>query len=205
MSLELQPAIPADEDDNTRQRILDSARELYVEFGLRRTTMEDVAKRAGMGRATLYRRFSEKDHLFQAVIMRDLQRDLVTIEKAIEGMDSALDSLLEAFIQAALLTHHNPLVQRLLQTEPDHVLPFLTTRFDGIMSFARDYLGGQIERAQRQGQLANHPADETAELILRLLQSLLLTPQGVITPGKPDALRQFAERFLRPLLDPKSV
>lgn len=203
MSLELQPALPTDEDDSTRQRILDSARELYIEFGLRRTTMEDIAKRAGMGRATLYRRFSDKDQLFQAVIMRDVQRDLVTIEGAIQHLDNALDSLLEAFVQAATLTHQNPLIQRLLQTEPDNVLPFLTIQFDDIMTFARSYLAEQIKRAQRQNQLSGQPAEHIAELILRLLQSLLLTPSGCIHPGSPDQLRQFADLFLRPLLDPK--
>ena len=72
MNLEIPAALLKEDEDSTNQRILDSARSLYIEYGLRRTTMEDVSKRAGMGRATLYRRFSEKDQLFKAVIFRDL-------------------------------------------------------------------------------------------------------------------------------------
>lgn len=203
VNIDIESALPPDEEDATRQRILDSARELYVEFGLRRTTMEDVAKKAGMGRATVYRRFSEKDQLFQAVILRDLQRNLVIIEGAIRGYSSALDGLLEAFVQAARLVHINPLIARLLTTEPDDILPHLTTQYGSTMAFARQYLSGQIARAQQAGHIRKSlPADTTAELILRLIQSVALTPEGVINPANEASVRDFANLFLRPLLAP---
>ena len=104
MNLEIPAALLKEDEDSTNQRILDSARSLYIEYGLRRTTMEDVSKRAGMGRATLYRRFSEKDQLFKAVIFRDLQRSLVHIEEAINDLGSALDALLESFVLFSRMT-----------------------------------------------------------------------------------------------------
>ncbi|MEC8812035.1 MAG: TetR/AcrR family transcriptional regulator [Ketobacter sp.] len=202
MNLEIPAALLKEDEDSTNQRILDSARSLYIEYGLRRTTMEDVSKRAGMGRATLYRRFSEKDQLFKAVIFRDLQRSLVHIEEAINDLGSALDALLESFVLFSRMTHGNELLQRLLKSEPDHVLPYLTTDFELIMSFSRQYLAMQLERAQKAGHIRAGDPQVMAEMVLRLTQSLMLSPSGVINPADEDSLRAFTEHYLRPLLAP---
>ena len=201
MNIELQSALTLDEDES-RNRVLDCARELYIEFGLRRTTMEDVAKRVGIGRATLYRRFSDKEQLFQAVILRDTQRDLIRIQEAVQRQHSFLDGLLEAFVLAVTYIHHNPLLSRLLTTEPDHVLPSLTTGFPPIMAFTRNFVASQIRRGQEAGQIKAVPADSAAEMLLRLIHSLMLTPNGVINPGDEANLREFANQFIRPTLKP---
>ncbi|WP_461424109.1 TetR/AcrR family transcriptional regulator [Ketobacter sp.] len=202
VNLEIPSILLTEDEDATNQRILDSARSLYIEFGLRRTTMEDVAKRAGMGRATLYRRFSEKDQLFKAVILRDLQRHIVIIEKEIAQVPSALDGLLEAFIRFSMLVHSNELLQRLLKSEPDHVLPYLTTDFEIIMTFACQYLSMQIDRGQQLGHIRQVPLLMLSEMIMRLTQSLMLSPKGVIYPGDEASLRTFTETYLRPFLTP---
>ncbi len=200
MNLEIPQGFLKEDEDRTNQRILDSARSLYIEYGLRRTTMEDVAKKAGMGRATLYRRFSEKDQLFKAVIFRELQRHLVILEDAIKDKTSALDALLEAFIQFSGQVNGNEVLQRLLKTEPDHVLPYLTTDFDVIMSFSRHYLAVQIQRAQKLGHIRQGDANVMSEMLLRLSQSLMLSPGGAINPANEESMREFAESYLRPLL-----
>lgn len=203
MNLDFPSILLKEDDDQTNQRILDSARSLYIEYGLRRTTMEDVAKRAGMGRATLYRRFSEKDQLFKAVILRDLQRHIVKIEQEIALVSNALDGLLIAFVKFCLLTNKNELLQRLLNSEPDHVLPYLTTDFEIIMTFACQYLSMQIERGQKLGHIRKAPVMMLAEMMMRLTQSLLLSPNGAaIRQGDEKSLQTFAEEFLRPFLAP---
>ena len=201
MNIDLQVPLTVD-DDASKQEILDCARDLYIEYGLRRTTMEDVAKRAGIGRATLYRRFSDKEQLFQAVIMRDAQRDLMQIQAAIARQKTFLDGLMEAFVLAVGLLHNNPLLSRLLLTEPDNVLPFLTTGFENVMSYCRVYIAAQIVRGQQAGHLKDLPADVTSEMILRIIHSLTLTRAGVINPGDEDSVRRFAQQYLRPILQP---
>lgn len=186
----------------SRQKILDCARELYIEFGLRRTSMDDVAKRVGIGRATLYRRFSDKDQLFQAVILREIQQDIERIEKHIQGIENHLDGLKEAFTMAVLSINGNPLLGRLLVTEPEQILPFLTAKFDNVMGFATQYLGGQIAKAQEKGDIKKLHANTTAEMILRLVQSLMLSPGGLIDPANEESVREFAEGWLQPLLAP---
>lgn len=202
MTIDLESALPAEAEDSARQRILDAARDLYIEQGLRGTTMEDVARRAGMGRATVYRRFSEKGYLFQALVMREAQRDLVEVEKAIRHFTSYLDGLLEAFVMAVTLIHRNPLLSHLLTNERDHVVPFMTTHFGDILNFSRLYLAGQIALGQKAGHIRQIPADVVAEMFLRLSQSLTLSPEGVINARNESSLRRFVDQLLRPLLTP---
>lgn len=201
VNLEL-PVSLSVEEDQSKQEILDCARALYIEYGLRRTTMEDVAKSAGIGRATLYRRFSDKEQLFQAVILRDVQRDLAHIQEAVARQKTFLDGLLEGFVLAIGLLYHNPLLSRLLTTEPDTVLPFLTTGFGPVMAYARNYMTPQIVSGQKAGHIRNQSADVLAEMLLRLIHSLMLTRIGAINPGDEASVRDFANQFLRPLLTP---
>ncbi|MDF1629981.1 MAG: helix-turn-helix domain containing protein [Alcanivoracaceae bacterium] len=200
--LTLTDKVPVDKQDSTSDLVLDSALSLFIEFGLRRTTMEDVALQAGIGRATLYRRFGDKDQLVQAVILRECQQQLAMIEQCLEGQRSAVDLLIEAFVLAVTRAHVHPLLIRLLNSEAESILPYLTTRLPQVTTFARLYLAAQLTKSQQQGYIAKLPAEQTAELLLRLLQSLVLSPDGVIDPSCEASVRDFANTFLRPLLTP---
>jgi len=93
---ELQPS--RENEGETARRILDTALALYLEFGLRRTAMEDVARRAGMGRVTVYRHYGDKDTLFQAVVLRECRRSMAAILQQLEGVDDAEDYFVECFV-----------------------------------------------------------------------------------------------------------
>lgn len=200
--LALTEQMPSGKTDNASDLVLDAALALFIEFGLRRTTMEDVARRAGIGRATLYRRFGDKDQLVQAVILRECQQQLALIERHLGSQHSAVDTVIEAFVLAVTQAHAHPLLIRLLSSEAETILPYLTTRLPQVTTFARLYLAAQLNKSQQSGQLARLPPEHTAELLLRLLQSLVLSPVGVIDPGSEASVREFANTFLRPLLIP---
>ena len=58
------------------ERILDAALGQFEDFGLRRSTMEDIARRCGLSRITIYRRFPRKENLVEAVVLRELRNFL---------------------------------------------------------------------------------------------------------------------------------
>src|SRR4051794_27880891 len=60
--------------DPPTERVLDAALARFEDFGIQRTTMEDVARHAGVSRVTIYRRFPRKERLVEAVILREGQR-----------------------------------------------------------------------------------------------------------------------------------
>jgi AcrR family transcriptional regulator len=65
--------------ERNRQRLVESARELFADRGLD-VTLDDIARHAGVGTATAYRRFANKDELIEA-LMAGRIRELETIAK----------------------------------------------------------------------------------------------------------------------------
>jgi AcrR family transcriptional regulator len=76
----------ADARDN-RERLLDAARDVFIECGPR-APLDEIARRAGSGIATLYRRFPERRALMRAVVLDALRR---TAEEARQAADEEPD------------------------------------------------------------------------------------------------------------------
>lgn len=71
--------------DDRADRILDAAGELLLRLGYRKVTIEDVAKRAGVGKGTVYLHWPTKERLFEALLMRksiEFQQELAAALRA---------------------------------------------------------------------------------------------------------------------------
>src|SRR5438874_3896504 len=82
-------------DDALSERILDAALELAAASGIRHLTMDDVARRAGVGRMTVYRRFGDKQRLVEALAVRESRRCLEELDAAI-GPDAPIEDQVAA-------------------------------------------------------------------------------------------------------------
>lgn len=56
-----------------REHILEAAEQLFARFGIKKTTMDDIAKKAHMGKSSLYYYFKSKEEVFEGVIRKDSQ------------------------------------------------------------------------------------------------------------------------------------
>ena len=70
-----------------RALILESARAVFAERGLD-ASLDDIARRAGVGVGTLYRRFADRDELIEAIFEERIQEQLTRIRTAIEIPDA---------------------------------------------------------------------------------------------------------------------
>lgn len=190
-------------EDDTSRRILDAAVERFTTFGIRRTTMDDVAAAAGIGRATLYRRFAGRDDIVRATVTREMARFVTTVHDAVRTIDDPGEQLVEGFVTILRAAREHPLLNRLIETEPEYLLPFLTVQGEPVLAMCRDYLAGQLAAAQRAGTMVDDldPA-VVAELMVRLSQSLLLTPNGVVDANDEEGLRRMARAYFLPALFP---
>src|SRR5215469_7168425 len=80
------------------QRILDAALKQFELFGIRRSTVEDITRRSGLARVTLYRNFANKDAIVEAVLLRELERFLSELAAEAGGYAEAEDKLVEGFV-----------------------------------------------------------------------------------------------------------
>jgi AcrR family transcriptional regulator len=178
-------------EDPVRERILEAALEQFKLVGLRRTTVGDVARRAGLGRVTIYRRVGHKRELVVGVIQLEVNRLMGSVREAIASLESPEDRLVEAFVVGIGIVRSHPLLQRLLETEPEDLLPYLTLDFAPILAAARTFVAREVAPGR--------DADLLGEVLARIAQSLVLTPGEGPLDGE-RGLREFARHYVGPLL-----
>src|SRR2546427_260983 len=133
-------AVAAPSTADTAVRILDSAFECVRDMGLGRTTMEDVARAAGVSRQTVYRYFPSKDHLILALVLREEEKFLTGVRTSFAATTDLEDACYESFLFCLRFAREHPLLDRLLATDPETLLPYLTTRGGPAMARARDVM-----------------------------------------------------------------
>ena len=168
---------------DTRQRILDSAFACLGEQGLVRTTMEDVARRAGVTRQTVYRYFPSKDDLIMALVLREEDRFIEGTRTAFAADGTLQEALYHGFLYCLRFAREHPLLDRLLRSDAESLLPYLTTRAAPLLKRAREAFLNEIGR---KAWVRANVSDQAADVAVRMTLSYALTP-----PDRP------AERVAR--------
>lgn len=172
-------------EDETSTRILDAALELAAASGLRHLTMDDVARRARVGRMTVYRRFHDRQGLVDALSARELRRCLAELDAAADPSQPIADQVAAGFVTSIRLATDHPLLARLARAEPDAVLGSLSA---GVFAAATEFLAGRLRQAQDAGVLGDVDADASAELLVRLAVSFVLVPGSKLPLDDPAQL-----------------
>lgn len=130
MSSDVQPLIDAlsaeastGEANPGVEQVLDAALAQFEDLGIRRSTIEDIARRAGIDRVTVYRRVGSKDDLIQAVIAREVHRLIDEVVAACSTLPSFEQRIAVGFTTAIQHVRGNTLYNRLLALEADTALP----------------------------------------------------------------------------------
>jgi len=186
--------------DPIAERILDGALAQFCDTGLTRSTMDDVARRAGLARVTIYRRFENKNALIEAVLLRECRRCLDALSEAVGRVPRIEGRIVEGFAFALRYTREHPLIGGLLRVEPQVILPFLTVRAELATSVIRGFLALHLGRARDSGELDQPDVEPIAELMARITTSFLLSPASCIPCRTDDEMRAFARRYLVPLM-----
>ena len=192
-----------DDHDETSARVLDAAYELFCRIGIQRSTMEDVARRAGVSRITVYRRFATKGALVDQLVRREIRRYLDQFRIDIEHAETAADRVVLGFVSALRAFRRNPVIRGLMAADPNAVIP--STIGDGGRTLAtvRAFVAGQLRREQDAGNVSGKvDVDIVAELMVRVCSSFLVIPSHIIDLDDDEQLRHLARQFLVPMLEP---
>jgi len=82
-------AVIEQKDEVVRRSILDAAQQLFQQYGLGKTTMEDIAREIGRGKSSLYYYYTNKEEIFIAVIQREMKDVLREMRAAIDKESTA--------------------------------------------------------------------------------------------------------------------
>jgi len=186
--------------------ILEATLEQFALTGIRRTSADDVARRAGVNRATLYRRFGTREQLVSAAYLHEAGRVLEDLTARVPDVPDSPDATFDPventvamFTEAVALLRRHQLLQRMLEIDRELILYSMTTGAGDVLAFAADVLAQRV-RDLHAWRGTTPPADpqDLGHTVARLIQSLVLT-----TNAGPDlSTEKAAERYARTVIVP---
>lgn len=187
--------------DDRRSALLDAAVRRFVAVGISKTTMEDISREAGAGKATLYRHFRNKQAVVEALVERENRRFERTLREAAEAAEAPATAVETAFVAALGFLRAHPMLNKSLAEEPDVLLPYLTLRTGPVARSTIALLSELIEHGQRTGVFRSVRADWMAETLFRLLMSFFSLPTMTIEVDDPDEVRAYTRELVASVLE----
>jgi AcrR family transcriptional regulator len=166
--------------EQNRRRLLDAAAEVFAEHGLE-ASVEEIARTAGVGMGTLYRRFPTKDALISALVHDVLSTMLQIAQDGTERPDgTGLEYFLEAasFYQAA----HRGCLSRLWNVGTEHDL----------VQEIRQLITAMLTDAKRHGRIRADITSMDVTIALWAIRGIIETTQG----GAPEAWQRHLDIFV---------
>jgi AcrR family transcriptional regulator len=170
-----------------RERIVTAAREMFVEFGPD-VPLDEIARRAGVGNATVYRNFPDRDALVREVVCSVMDRTALAAEVALEETGDAFEAL-SRFVHAAADERISALCP-MVQSTFDRNHPDLEAARERL----EELTAAIMERARRAGQLRD---DVGVGDLMLVVSQLSRPPAGTQCAG----VDRFLHRHLQLLLD----
>src|SRR4051794_17991396 len=112
----------------SRTAVLEAAREAILAVGVRRTTLADVARRAGLSRMTVYRAFPDVDALLGALLTDELGGLIAAARAEVAHLPTARRRLVDSTVAVARDLPDDPLFRKVADVDPELLLPYLINR-----------------------------------------------------------------------------
>src|ERR1700722_15099616 len=160
--------------EGSRQRILEATYACVARWGVSKTTLEDAAREAGLSRATVYRYFpGGREELIDAVVSWQYLRFFGRLYDEVHDA-SCLEEVLErglVFARRSVLEHE--VLQKVLETEPDALLPKLSVESNRTLGYISAFL---VPYLVRHGLAPGVEVQEASEFLARMILSYISSP-----------------------------
>jgi len=153
-------------------QILDSARRLFSQFGLKKVTTDDIAKEARVSKATIYRRYKNKQEIFNEVVRIEADQLMTAIAEAV-----AQETTVMGKFRAHLLTKMGKLRELVIlyrvtrETWSDH-WPHGSLAQEALLEKEKEIVRGILELGIKNNELQVENIDFTSRLLVVALQSV---------------------------------
>lgn len=187
---------------NTDDAILDAAREAVLDLGVRRTTVAEIARRTGLSRPTIYRHFPDVDACVSALMTREFGALIGAALGDAEPAPHARARLVGSTVLIVERLVAHPLFVRVLDVDPQLLLPYLTDRFGGTQRAGIELFRGLVEEGQADGSLRTGDPELLSRCLVLVVQPFVIS-SGVIGREVPyptvlAELRRLLDAYLRP-------
>lgn len=169
---------------SVEDQVLDAARSCILEYGVRRTTLAEIARRAQVSRPTVYRRWSDT----RAVVSSLLTREIGSVMPTFVADSSARAQIVAAVGEVANQVRTHPLFVKILQSDPDILATYILHRLGTSQSLIIDSLAPVLQLGQREKSVRNGDSVHMATVVLLIVQSAVQSASMVSTRISGDDL-----------------
>jgi len=186
--------------------VLDAVRDCVMAVGVRRTTMTDVARRAGVSRMTLYRRWPDVRSLVGDLMTREWV-DVATgvVPERRPGVPTR-ERMVAGLVAGVRAFGEHPLFRKIVDVDPELLLPYVLDRRGASQQALLGLLADDLREGHADGSVRAGHAERQARSLLLVVQSFALSLRTMTDEDDPDLgaeallaeLRDILERTLTP-------
>ncbi|MET7387038.1 TetR/AcrR family transcriptional regulator [Streptomyces sp. NPDC005385] len=193
-------------DRSDSDPVLDAVRDCVLAVGVRRTTLTDVARRAGVSRMTLYRRWPDVRSLVGDLMTREWI-DVATGAMPEPRSDGRTRTLIVDGLVAGIEAFRaHPLFRKIIDVDPELLLPYVLDRRGASQEALLGLLSDALKEGHADGSVRRAPVERQARAVLLVVQSFTLSLRTMTDEDDPeltsaaflDELRTLLERTLTP-------
>ena len=169
-------------------QILDAAASCVLAFCVDRVTLAEIARRAGVSRPTVYRRFPDTQSILAALLTARVVGVLDTTEVGGPGRAALVDRI----VTVAARLRHDEVIMAVLHSAPEVAMVYIAERLGTSQQILIDALAGELKLAQEVSSVANRvragDPRQLATMCLLITQSAIQSAQMVEPILDADAL-----------------
>jgi AcrR family transcriptional regulator len=166
------------------ERILDAAASCVVAYGIDRVTLAEIARRAGVSRPTIYRRWPDTQALLAAL----LTARIVGVLRDVPSRGAGREALVERIVGVAERLRHDDVVMSVFHSAPELAMVYIAERLGTSQQILINAVAAELEVAQRDGSVRAGDPRQLAAMCLLITQSTIQSAQIVEPILDADAL-----------------
>lgn len=191
-------SISNDSSQTIGDRILAAAAECVLAFGVDRVTLAEIARRAGVSRPTVYRRWPDTRSVLAAL----LTSRVIGVLDAVPSRQVGRGPLVERIVRVAELLRRDDVVMSVLRSAPDLAMIYIAERLGTSQQVLLDAVAADIKLAQEEGSVRPGDPRQLGAMCLLITQSAIQSGQIVAPILDADALATELAHSLNGYLKP---
>jgi AcrR family transcriptional regulator len=182
--------------------VLDATRDCVLAYGVRRTTVSDVARRAGVSRMSIYRRWPDVRSLVADLMSREWHEVLVGTATTHRARGTVRRRTVAQIVAVAAALRAHPLLRKIREVDPEVLLPYVLDRRGASQDEMLAFLVEAIRAGQRDGSVRRGNPPRMSRAVLLMAQSFVLS-SALLADAYSDAeldteLSTVLDRYLAP-------
>ena len=180
-------------------RVIAAAIKCLEKYGPAKTTMEDIASEAGVGRQTLYRTFSTRTALFDAIALQRLLAMRDRMKQKVDAYPTLEGAMIDGTLDVRALARKDKVFMALVEAAGDRGLErYLLHPSSAVREVMKFIWTDIFARARKRGELRTDLSDMEIADWLRVVNFTLLLREDLATGGQKALLRTFVLPALMP-------